>query len=220
MADKKAGEKKLIIVESPTKAKTIGKFLGPECTIIASNGHIRTLPKADLCIDIENGYKPKYIDGEGKANVVAKIKSELKKADELLLATDEDREGESISWHIVEVCKPKIPYRRMVFHEITKSAILKAFEEHRDINMNLVHAQEARRVLDRFYGYTISPLLWSKLSNKNLSAGRVQSPGLRLIVDRERKRIAFKSSEYRDVTAVFEQGFEARLDSFDGKKIA
>ena len=213
-------EKKVIIVESPTKAKTIRGILGSDCTVVASNGHIRTLPKNDLCIDIRNGYKPKYILDETKEKAIAQIKSEMKSADELILATDEDREGESISWHLVEVLKPKMPYRRMVFHEITKKAILEAFKNGRDLDMNLVHAQEARRVLDRLYGYTISPVLWSKLSNKSLSAGRVQSPGLRLVVDRERTRLTFKKSEYWDLKAVFAEGFAASIDSVDTKRVA
>lgn len=214
------GEKKVIIVESPTKAKTIRNFLGSDCTVVASNGHVRTLPKNDLCIDVKNGYRPKYIIDETKEKIISQIKGELKGAQELILATDEDREGESISWHLVEVLKPSVPYRRMVFHEITKKAILEAFGNGRGLDMNLVHAQEARRVLDRLYGYTISPVLWSKLSNKSLSAGRVQSPGLRLIVDREKTRLTFKKSEYWDVKATFHEGFSAAIESVDGLKVA
>ena len=213
-------DKKVIIVESPTKAKTIRRFLGPDCTVVASNGHIRTLPKNDLCIDIRNGYKPKYVIDETKEKVLSQIKSELKGADELILATDEDREGESISWHLVEVLKPKMSTRRMVFHEITKKAILEAFANGRDLDMNLVHAQEARRVLDRLFGYTISPVLWSKLSNKSLSAGRVQSPGLKLVVDRERTRLSFRKSEYWDLRATFKEGFSASLESIGGLRVA
>nr|MCR5442875.1 type I DNA topoisomerase [Sphaerochaetaceae bacterium] len=213
-------DKKVIIVESPTKARTIRRFLGSDCTVVASNGHIRTLPKNDLCIDVKNGYKPKYIIDETKEKVISQIKSELKGADELILATDEDREGESISWHLVEVLKPKMPTRRMVFHEITRKAILEAFAGGRDLDMNLVHAQEARRVLDRLFGYTISPVLWSKLSNKSLSAGRVQSPGLRLVVDRERTRITFQKSEYWDLRASFREGFFASIDTVNGLRVA
>ncbi|MBR4477398.1 MAG: DNA topoisomerase I, partial [Spirochaetales bacterium] len=213
-------DKKVIIVESPTKARTIRRFLGSDCTVVASNGHIRTLPKNDLCIDVKNGYKPKYIIDETKEKVISQIKSELKGADELILATDEDREGESISWHLVEVLKPKMPTRRMVFHEITKKAILEAFAGGRDLDMNLVHAQEARRILDRLFGYTISPVLWSKLSNKSLSAGRVQSPGLRLVVDRERTRITFQKSEYWDLRASFREGFFASIDTVNGLRVA
>ena len=213
-------EKKVIIVESPTKAKTIRRFLGSDCTVVASNGHIRTLPKNDLCIDVRNGYKPKYVIDETKEKVISQIKSELKGADELILATDEDREGESISWHLVEVLKPKMQTRRMVFHEITKKAILEAFANGRDLDMNLVHAQEARRVLDRLFGYTISPVLWSKLSNKSLSAGRVQSPGLKLVVDRERTRLSFRKSEYWDLRATFKEGFSASLETIGGLRVA
>lgn len=213
-------KKTLIIVESPTKAKTIGRFLGNDCTIIASKGHIRMLPPIGMGIDIEHGYTPEYIMDSSKSDVVSKLKSALKESDELILATDEDREGESISWHLVEVLKPKIPYRRMVFHEITKKAILQAFENGRELDMNMVHAQEARRVLDRLYGFTISPVLWSKLSNKTLSAGRVQSPGLRLIVDRERTRLSYQKNEYWDIKNSFAQGFSATLTYFDGKRIA
>ncbi len=214
--------KKLIIVESPTKAKTINRFLGANsgCRIVASNGHIRTLPKTDMCIDLTNGYKPKYIIAPDKEKIITQLKTELKGADELILATDEDREGESISWHLLEVLKPKVPYRRMVFHEITKKAILEGLEHGRELDMNLVHAQEARRVLDRIYGYSVSPLLWSKLSNKSLSAGRVQSPGLRLIVDRERLRLGFKVSKYYEIKASFKEGLEARLDTYKTSKIA
>lgn len=214
------GDKKVIIVESPTKAKTIRNFLGPDCVVVASNGHVRTLPKNDLCIDIKNGYTPKYIIDESKEKIISQIKSEMKGASELILATDEDREGESISWHLVQVLKPTMPQRRMVFHEITKKAIQEAFAHGRAIDMNLVHAQEARRILDRLYGYTISPVLWSKLSNKSLSAGRVQSPGLRLIVDRERTRLTFKKSEYWDVKATFDEGFYASIESINGLKVA
>ncbi|MCR4675913.1 MAG: type I DNA topoisomerase [Sphaerochaetaceae bacterium] len=213
-------DKTLIIVESPTKATTIRKFLGNDCTVIASKGHIRTLPENSMGINIKDGYKPDYRIDPGKKDVIEKLKSELKNASSLILATDEDREGESISWHLLEVLKPKVNYRRMVFHEITKKAILDAFEHGRDLDMNLVHAQEARRVLDRLYGYSISPVLWSKLSNKKLSAGRVQSPGLKLIVDRERERMNFKKAEYWSIEALFSEGVKADLSIFEGRKIA
>ena len=213
------GRNRLIIVESPTKAVTIGKIVGSDYKIIASKGHVRGLPKLELGIDVDHDYTPKYEIDESKKNVIKQIKDALKGADELILATDEDREGESISWHLLEVLKPRIPYSRMVFHEITKKAILSSFEHPRDIDMNLVHAQEARRILDRLYGYTISPVLWSKLSNKTLSAGRVQSPGLRLIVDREKLRLNFKQSEFRDLRATFKEGFSADLQSVNGKRI-
>ncbi len=213
-------EKTLIIVESPTKATTIRKFLGNNCTVIASKGHIRALPENSMGIDIKGGFKPQYIIDSSKKDIINKLKAELKDATTLILATDEDREGESISWHLLEVLKPTINYRRMVFHEITKKAILEAFENGRELDMNLVHAQEARRVLDRLYGYTISPVLWSKLSNKKLSAGRVQSPGLRLIVDRERERMAFTKAEYWSLEASFKEGIKAELVEYEGKKVA
>ncbi|MDD4082671.1 MAG: toprim domain-containing protein, partial [Sphaerochaetaceae bacterium] len=195
-------EKKLIIVESPTKAKTIKKYLPKECTVIASKGHIRDLPEGELGIDVENSFKPKYVISTGKKPIVKALKDELKNSTELILATDEDREGESISWHLLEVLKPKVPYKRMVFHEITKKAILKAFENGRDLDLDLVHSQEARRILDRLYGFTVSPVLWKKLSNKKLAAGRVQSPGLKMIVERERERMAFKKNFFWDIQSL------------------
>ncbi len=217
MAESK--KKKLIIVESPTKAMTIGSFVGSDYKILASKGHVRGLPKLTLGIDIKHGYKPKYEIEEDKKPIIKKLKDALNDADELILATDEDREGESISWHLVEVLKPKIPYSRMVFHEITKKAILNSFNNPRSIDMNLVHAQEARRILDRLYGYIISPVLWNKLSNKSLSAGRVQSPGLRLIVDKEKLRLNFKRSEYKNLKATFIEGFSSNLQSVNGERI-
>jgi DNA topoisomerase-1 len=207
-------KKVLVIVESPTKAKTIKKFLPPHYSVEASVGHIRDLPKtaseipkaykgkswARLGIDVENGFAPLYVTPKGKGKVIRELKQKLKDADMLLLATDEDREGESISWHLVDVLKPKVPYKRMVFHEITRKAIKHALETGRQVDMDLVNAQETRRILDRLYGFTVSPLLWKKIAY-GLSAGRVQSPGLRLIVDRERERIEFFSSEYWDLKA-------------------
>jgi DNA topoisomerase-1 len=215
-------DKKLVIVESPTKAKTIEKYLGSGYKVIASNGHVRTLPEKELGIDIKNGFEPEYQIIKGKEKIVQALKAELKLSSELILATDEDREGESISWHLMEILKPKVKTRRMVFHEITKSAIEEAIANGRDIDMNLVNAQEARRLLDRLFGFYLSPVLWSRLSNKNLSAGRVQSPGLRLIVDRERTRIAFKKSSFWDLKAnlLAQKGsFDAKLDSVNGKRI-
>ncbi|MFW5688262.1 MAG: type I DNA topoisomerase [Spirochaetota bacterium] len=232
--------KKLVIVESPTKARTIKRFLGPEYQVEASIGHIRDLPQrasdipkklkeldwARLGIDVENNFTPLYITPRDKTKIVRDLKSKLKESDELLLATDEDREGESISWHLVEVLKPKVPVRRMVFHEITRSAIEHALEHGRDIDMNLVNAQETRRILDRLYGYTLSPLIWKKIAY-GLSAGRVQSPGLRLIVERERERIAFRKAVYWDLRANLRREedtpattFEARLESVGGKRVA
>ncbi len=233
-------KKIFVIVESPTKAKTIRKFLPANYTVDASIGHVRDLPKSaadipqklkgeewtKLGIDVENNFKPLYVTPRGKGKIVRELKKKLKEADMLLLATDEDREGESISWHLVDILKPKVPVKRMVFHEITKKAIERALEAGRDIDIDLVNAQETRRVLDRLYGYTLSPLIWKKISY-GLSAGRVQSPGLRLIVDRERDRIKFKKAVYWDLSAVINPGegrekevFEAKLESVNDKKVS
>src|SRR6056297_1752249 len=230
----------LVIVESPTKARTIRRFLPKNYIVEASIGHVRDLPQsasdipkdlkktswARLGIDVENGFKPLYIVPRGKGKIIRELKKKLKDVDQLLLATDEDREGESISWHLVKVLNPKVPVKRMVFHEITKTAIQKALENERDIDTNLVNAQETRRILDRLYGYTLSPLIWKKIAY-GLSAGRVQSPGLRLIVERERERIRFKKSVYWDLKALMrksadsdERDFEAQLDTVDGARIA
>ena len=232
--------KVLVIVESPTKARTIKRFLPSNYIVEASIGHIRDLPQsasdipkkykaekwAKLGIDVEHDFKPLYILPRGKSKIIREIKSKMKEADLLLLATDEDREGESISWHLVDQLKPKIPYKRMVFHEITKKAIHQALESGREIDEHLVNAQETRRILDRLYGYTLSPLLWKKIAF-GLSAGRVQSPGLRLIVERERERLLFSSSTYWDAKAKLcrcddssDYHFEAKLESIDGIRIA
>ncbi len=229
---------KLVIVESPAKAKTISKYLGGEYEVLASVGHIRDLidtkdvPKelkktsvGKFSIDIENDFEPMYAISAGKSKTVADLKAALKNADELLLATDEDREGEAIAWHLLQVLKPKVPVKRMVFHEITKEAIQEAVKHTRDIDENLVQAQETRRVVDRLYGYEVSPVLWRKI-NRGLSAGRVQSPAMRLVVERERERMAFVSASYYDVKALLdskvsgEPNFEAKLLSLDGKRIA
>ena len=214
----------LIIVESPTKARTISKFLPSNCKVVASKGHIRDLPEDKMAIDVEKGFACEYQVVAGKNALIKEIKSSLKSVDKLLLATDEDREGESISWHLLEVLKPKVPHQRMVFHEITKKAITDALDHGRDLDENLVQAQESRRVVDRLYGYTLSPTLWKKLSNKRLSAGRVQSVGLRLTVDRERLRIAFSQSTYFDAKAKLQsfskQAFEAKLTAYAGQAIA
>ena len=214
----------LIIVESPTKAKTITKFLPSNYKVVASKGHIRDLPEDRMAIDVERDFACDYEVVEGKESLIKELKSSLKKADRLLLATDEDREGESISWHLLEVLKPKIPFKRMVFHEITKSAITKALEGGRPLDENLVQAQEGRRIVDRLYGYTLSPTLWKKLSNKKLSAGRVQSVGLRLTVQRERERLMFQQSTYYDAKAQLlaaqKQGFEAKLTAYQGQRLA
>lgn len=214
----------LIIVESPTKAKTITKFLPSSCKVVASKGHIRDLPEDRMAIDVEHEFACDYEVVSGKESLIKELKSSLKKADRLLLATDEDREGESISWHLLEVLKPKIPFQRMVFHEITKSAITKALEGGRPLDENLVKAQEGRRIIDRLYGYTLSPTLWKKLSNKKLSAGRVQSVGLRLTVQRERERLVFQQSTYFDAKAELlaeqKQHFEAKLTAYQGHRLA
>ncbi len=177
-----------------------------------------------MAIDVDKDFAAEYQVVKGKQSLITDLKKQLKGADRLLLATDEDREGESISWHLIEVLKPKIPYQRMVFHEITKKAITNALEHGRALNEHLVHAQESRRLVDRLYGYTLSPTLWKKLSNKKLSAGRVQSVGLRLIVDRERLRIAFKEATYWDAVAELNntkgESFEAKLIAYQGQTIA
>ncbi len=217
----------LIIVESPTKANTIKKFLPNNYKVLASMGHIRILDKSNDAIDTEHGFKPKYKIDSKKRSIIAEMREELEKADLLLLATDEDREGESISWHLVDVLKPKkkygVNYKRMVFHEITKTAITNALENQRDINLELVRAQEARRLLDRLYGFDVSELLWKKLSKYSLSAGRVQSPGLRLIVEKEKQRLNYKKTPFSEVKARLlkdKENFEATLIEYDNKKIA
>ncbi|MBK5201386.1 MAG: type I DNA topoisomerase [Spirochaetaceae bacterium] len=215
----------LIIVESPTKAKTIKKFLPPNCTVIASNGHIRDLDKAKSAVDIENKFKPHYIIPPEKKALVKKLKDELKETDYLLLATDEDREGESISWHLLQVLKPKVDYKRMVFHEITKRAILKGLESGKDLDYAMVDAQEARRLVDRLFGYDVSSLVGEKLSSRKLSAGRVQSPGLMLTVEREKQRILFKKSTYFDAKATLDNtidktSFESKLVRYKDKGIS
>ena len=232
--------KKLVIVESPTKAKTIGGYLGDEYEVIASVGHIRDLadpsdlpaelkkgPFGRFAVDVDHDFAPYYVVNDNKRKTVTELKRALKDADELWLATDEDREGEAIAWHLLEVLKPKVPVRRMVFHEITKDAIAEAQANTRDLDLALVDAQETRRILDRLYGYDISPVLWRKVGPK-LSAGRVQSAATRLVVDRERERLAFVASEYWDLSATFvpdadakdPTSFEARLVRLDGQRLA
>ena len=227
---------KLVIVESPTKAKTISRFLKKGYIVESCMGHIRDLPESAgqipekhkgkpwsaLGVHIENGFEPLYCIPPSKTQVVRKLKGLLKKASELILATDEDREGESISWHLKEVLKPKVPVKRMVFHEITKPAIEKALKNFRKINSRLVSAQEARRILDRLVGYTLSPLLWKKIA-AGLSAGRVQSLAVRLISEREIERLLFVKAEYSSLEGEFLKGgenFKARLQSLKGQKIA
>ncbi|MGC5076891.1 type I DNA topoisomerase [Agrococcus sp. DT81.2] len=227
--------KKLVIVESPAKGKTIERYLGEGYQVLASVGHIRDLvsPRdlpAELkkgsygkfAVDVDNGFAPYYVVSDEKKKTVAELKRALKDADELILATDEDREGEAIAWHLLEVLKPKVPVKRMVFHEITEDAIEQAKDSMRELNMPLVDAQETRRILDRLYGYEVSPVLWRKV-RQGLSAGRVQSPTARLIVDRERERMAFVSAGYWSLSAQFEAAgarFGARLVRLDGARVA
>ena len=231
------GTKKLVIVESPAKAKTIGQYLGSGYEVLASVGHIRDLvePKnlpAELkkgslgkfSVDVENGFEPYYVVSDAKKKTVSELKRALKGADELYLATDEDREGEAIAWHLLQELKPKVPVKRMVFHEITKDAIQKAQENTRELDTALVDAQETRRILDRLYGYEVSPVLWRKVG-PGLSAGRVQSAATRLVVDRERERLAFVSASYWDLTATFEPEadavpFSSRLVRVNGSRVA
>ena len=205
---------KLVIVESPAKAKTIGSYLGSDYDVLASIGHIRDLvpnsrslpPEvkkmwwADYGVDVDNDFEPFYEVPDEKAAQVRKLRDAMKGKDTLVLATDEDREGEAISWHLLQVLKPNknVKIKRIAFHEITKEAILKALENPRDVDTHLVEAQETRRILDRLYGYTLSPVLWSKVT-KNLSAGRVQSPAVKIIVDREIARRNFRVSEFWDL---------------------
>jgi DNA topoisomerase I len=225
--------KKLVIVESPAKARKIGGYLGDGYIVEASVGHIRDLPQraADIPkdvkklawskegVDIENDFAPLYVINPDKKAKVAELKELMKEADEILLATDEDREGEAIAWHLVEVLQPKIPIKRMVFNEITEEAIKAAVVNTRDLDYNLIDAQETRRVLDRLYGYRLSPVLWKKVMPR-ISAGRVQSVATRLIVEKERERMAFISSSWWDLNAKTDLGFTARLLSVDGKKVA
>ena len=224
---------KLVIVESPAKARKIGGFLGDDYVVEASVGHIRDLPQraADIPkeykkeawakegVNVDEDFAPLYVINPDKKSKVSELKALMKNADELILATDEDREGEAIAWHLIEVLRPKIPIRRMVFHEITKEAIQKAANETRDLDYRLVDAQETRRVLDRLYGYRLSPVLWKKVMPR-ISAGRVQSVATRLIVERERERMAFISSAWWDLSAECEAGFKARLLSLEGKRVA
>jgi DNA topoisomerase-1 len=231
---------RLVIVESPAKAKTIEGFLGRGYVVESSIGHIRDLPSgadeiparhkgepwARLGVDVDNDFKPLYIVPKNKRAQITKLKRLLKDADELLLATDEDREGEAIAWHLLDELKPKIPVRRMVFHEITSHAILEAVANSRDIDGDLVDAQETRRILDRLYGYEVSPVLWRKVMS-GLSAGRVQSVATRLVVERERERMSFGSASYWDLEASFDAGegkdprrFPAKLVAVDGDRVA
>jgi DNA topoisomerase-1 len=211
----------LVVVESPAKAKTISKFLGNSFDVRASIGHIADLPSKGLAVDVDNGFKPTYELTDRGKQVVKDLRAALKDASELYLATDEDREGEAISWHLVEQLKPKVPVKRMVFHEITQSAIDAAVNNPRGIDYGLVDAAETRRILDRLYGYEVSPVLWRRV-NRGLSAGRVQSPSIRLIVERERERIAFVAAGYWDLelTTATAPPFTATLVAVDGTRVA
>lgn len=229
------GASKLVIVESPTKAETIGGYLGPDYHVVASIGHIRDLPQpkdlpADMkkgpygrfAVDVEHGFTPYYAVNPDKKKKVSELKKALKEADELYLATDEDREGEAIAWHLLEVLRPKVPVKRMAFHEVTKEAILRALDNTREVNASLVDAQETRRILDRLYGYEVSPLLWRKI-RPSLSAGRVQSVATRLVVDRERERMAHVSAEYWSIQTRVEaaaESFDAKVTHIDGCSVA
>ncbi|ABG96143.1 MULTISPECIES: type I DNA topoisomerase [Rhodococcus] len=232
--------RRLVIVESPTKARKIAPYLGKNYVVEASVGHIRDLPRgaadvpakykgeswARLGVNVDHDFEPLYVVSPEKKSKVTELKSLLKDADELFLATDPDREGEAIAWHLLETLKPKIPVRRMVFHEITEPAIRAAAEDTRELDNDLVDAQETRRILDRLYGYEVSPVLWKKVMPR-LSAGRVQSVATRVIVQRERERMAFRSASYWDISATLDAGadasprsFGARLVSVDGSRVA
>ncbi|MCG2803693.1 MAG: type I DNA topoisomerase [Cellulomonas sp.] len=233
-----AAGRKLVIVESPAKARTIAGYLGDDYDVEASVGHIRDLPQpselpADMkkgpfgkfAVDVDNGFAPYYVVDTDKKKKVAELKKLLKGADELFLATDEDREGEAIAWHLEQELKPKVPVKRMVFHEITREAITRALTQTRQIDERLVDAQETRRILDRLYGYEVSPVLWRKV-RQGLSAGRVQSVATRLVVERERERMAFIAADYGDVVGTFavaapdEPSFAARLTGLGGQRVA
>jgi DNA topoisomerase-1 len=223
----------LVIVESPAKARTIAGYLGREYAVASSVGHIRDLPNrasdvpkekrpryGKLGVAVEERFEPFYVVDPKKKKIVSELRARLADADAVLLATDEDREGEAIAWHLLEVLKPKVPAQRMVFHEITREAIARAIEETRPIDQRLVDAQETRRILDRLYGYEVSPVLWKKVT-RGLSAGRVQSVATRLVVEREKERIAFVPAGYWDILGVFDPGsFEARLVTVGGRRVA
>ena len=236
----KEGGRRLVIVESPTKATKIASFLGDGYIVESSRGHVRDLPTgaaevpakykgekwARTGVNVDNGFEALYVVNPDKRATLRSLKDALAGADELLLATDGDREGEAIAWHLLQELKPKVPARRMVFHEITPHAIAEAVANPRDLDSDLVDAQETRRILDRLYGYEVSPVLWKKVMPR-LSAGRVQSVATRLIVDRERERIAFRSASYWDLDAVLDAGegadpplFGARLTRVGERRVA
>ncbi|MDA1234543.1 MAG: toprim domain-containing protein, partial [Acidobacteria bacterium] len=233
---KESGQRSLVIVESPTKARTIERFLGKDYVVKASNGHIRDLPQSqsevplkyktapwkDLGVDVDNDFWPLYVVPASKKAHVKELKELVKNAKEIYLATDEDREGESISWHLLETLKPTVPIKRLVFHEITKEAIQHALATPRDIDLSLVEAQETRRIVDRLFGYRVSPLLWKKMA-RGLSAGRVQSVAVRLLVERERDRIKFHSASYWGLKATFAkngENFETELTHVGDRRVA
>ncbi|MGB9303900.1 MAG: type I DNA topoisomerase, partial [Mycobacterium sp.] len=235
--------RRLVIVESPTKARKLAGYLGSGYIVESSRGHIRDLPRAAadvpakykseawarLGVNVDADFEPLYIISPEKKSTVTELRGLLKDVDELYLATDGDREGEAIAWHLMETLKPRIPVKRMVFHEITRPAILEAAENPRDLDIDLVDAQETRRILDRLYGYEVSPVLWKKVAPK-LSAGRVQSVATRIIVQRERDRMAFRSASYWDILARLDASvsdpqaspptFTARLTNVDGLRVA
>ena len=222
VSKKTAGQKNLVIVESPAKAKTIEKYLGRNYKVVASVGHIRDLKKSTMSIDFENNYEPQYINIRGKGDLINSLKKEAKNAKKVFLASDPDREGEAISWHLAHILNlDESEANRVVFNEITKDAVKNAFKEPRTINQDLVDAQQARRVLDRIVGYSISPILWKKVK-KGLSAGRVQSVALKLIIDRENEINNFKPEEYWTIDSTFKKGnkkFQASFYGLDGKKV-
>jgi DNA topoisomerase I len=220
-----AKTKHLIIVESPAKAKTIGKYLGPEYRVRASVGHIRDLPERELGVDVEKGFEPKYVTIRGKGKIIMELRRDADAVDDVILATDPDREGEAIAYHVAEQLGYEDParrdgrFRRVLFHEITKDAVHRALEQPQELDMRKVEAQQARRILDRLVGYQVSPLLWKPI-RPGLSAGRVQTVALRLITEREDEIRAFVAEEYWSITALLEKDgrqFEAKLHQIDGK---
>ncbi|MDN6024446.1 MAG: toprim domain-containing protein, partial [Lactobacillus sp.] len=217
----KKRKKTLVIVESPAKAKTIEKYLGRNYHVIASKGHIRDLPKSQMGIDFEDNYKPKYISIRGKGDTIKELKSEAKKAKDVYLASDPDREGEAIAWHVAHALNlDEKAKNRVTFNEVTKDAVKESFKHPRTIDMDTVDAQQARRVLDRIVGYSLSPILWAKVK-KGLSAGRVQSVALKLVIDREKEIKNFKPKEYWTIDAEFKkekESFKSAFYGLNGKK--
>jgi DNA topoisomerase-1 len=211
--------KNLVIVESPAKAKTIEGYLGKDFKVVSSYGHVRDLPKDDMAIDIENGFKPTYEISKDKKDIIKNLKTEVKGSDIIYLASDDDREGEAISWHLKEALKLDDSHtRRIVFREITKNAILNAIKSPRGLDIDLVNAQQARRILDRLVGFELSPILWKKVK-RGLSAGRVQSVAVRLVVEREREIEKFDSASFFKITALFKINNTSTLKAELGKKI-